>query len=270
MNGKYKLLCKEDKPYDLDYMVGCDEQVVALTKKNSDFIEAVVNLDSNYKKESQNIPPHKDFNPETYDDNDKNLYCGSMMYWFDKIKKSEGKFETNILGAIIAVDRSNSTHLQASENGRKVIREIICSKCKTVDELKNEMEKDLKDDSHLIKLMSVPIKANGKDGNRSNLSFASKFCTTAARHLGCPNNYSKYDGVVAKALPLYSKVYLDKQYKKSYFSTSDINKKYSIYIEYAKVIEDIIVELKKENISLNKDEIDHIIWYTSKGNEEDK
>jgi len=41
------------------------------------------------------------------------------MYWFDRIERKIGDFNTNILGAIIAVDRSNSTHLQASENGRK-------------------------------------------------------------------------------------------------------------------------------------------------------
>jgi len=127
------------------------------------------------------------------------------------------------------------------------------------------MEKRLDDENHLIKLMSKPIKATGKEGYRSNLSFASKFCSSAAKFLKCKTRYSKYDGVVAKALPLYSKVYLNTEYKKkNYFSTSDYDKKYDIYKEYATVIEKIIVEI---NNLLNKDEVDHIIWYTYKGDE---
>ncbi len=261
MNKNY-ILVKSSNPYELDYRVNGKERVVALTKKNSDFIEAVVKLDSNYKKESEIVKPHKDFNPETYDENSKNMYCGSMKYWFDKIEKGEGVFKTNILGAIIAVDRSNSTHLQASENGRKAMRDIICSKCKDLVDLKREMEKPLTADEHLIFLMSKPMNAKGKSGKRSNLSFASKFCTSAAKFLNCKERYSKYDGVVAKALPLYSKVYLDQDYKKNYFSTSDCDKKYEIYVEYSKVINGIIDEIKN---TLDKDELDHIIWYTYKG-----
>ena len=39
--------------------------VAALTEKNAHFIEAVISLDSNYKKESKETPPDPDLDLET-------------------------------------------------------------------------------------------------------------------------------------------------------------------------------------------------------------
>ena len=40
-----------ENPYILDYLL-CDKKRPALTRKNADFIEAVIRLDSNYAKDS--------------------------------------------------------------------------------------------------------------------------------------------------------------------------------------------------------------------------
>ena len=39
-----------------------------------------------------------------------------------------------------------------------------------------------------------------------------------------------------------------------------------LYEKYNNDIQEIIDELKKANINLTRDEVDHIIWYTLKGN----
>ena len=45
-------IVNSDNPYVLDHIEGKDT-MPALTRKNADFIEAVVRLDSNYAKESK-------------------------------------------------------------------------------------------------------------------------------------------------------------------------------------------------------------------------
>ncbi len=55
--------------------------VSALNKKNADFIEAVICLDSNYKKESQIIPPDNGFDIKMNSIDSKGKYCGSTKYW---------------------------------------------------------------------------------------------------------------------------------------------------------------------------------------------
>ena len=94
--------------------------------------------------------------------------------------------------------------------------------------------------------------------------------------------YSKYDNVVAKYLPIYyayhkkNKIKIDEnryiilESKRAQLKKQGIER---LKIEYAKLyekynndIQEIIDELKKANINLTRDEVDHIIWYTLKGN----
>ena len=47
------------------------------------------------------------------------------------------------------------------------------------------------------------------------LSFASKFCSYASSILGSKIAYSKYDKVVAQALPIYYQVYCEELVRKT-------------------------------------------------------
>ena len=253
-------------PYVLDFILGYDK-MPALTRKNANFIEAVVNLDSNYAKDSQIIPPDEKFDVNVHFSNAEGRFCGSTAYWFKKLKDKEIDFRTGILGAIVAIDTVNSTHLEAAKDGRLEMRERICTRCANVNELILELNKEysINVEDHLISLLTKSIPAKGKNGERYNLSFASKFCSYASIYLGTEVQYSKYDNVVSDALPYYEEVYLGVKRKKTEYKVNqNASDKFSylldLYKRYSKCIEKILAET-----DLNKEELDHIIWYGYKG-----
>lgn len=292
MKGK---LNSNENPYELDFIELNGEKIIALTRKNADFIEAVVkNLDSNYKI-----------------DEDENNKKGSK-YWFNKIRESKTKeeFKNNLINLIKVIDNINSTHLEASIHGRDKMTEIIFDELKCTDMKKlvqaievtldseiNEKEKDtLKNKNSLFYKMLVTLnkcskKINGGDVEyikltnkkgepiyRNNISFASKFISYAKKHLSNDCSFSKYDNVVSKKLPLYEYMYLDEVKEKLSDSTyendakfeSDLEKKpiksFNTYIRYSRTIKNILSTLKKDGITITEEEFDHIVWYTSKGN----
>ena len=148
--------------------------------------------------------------------------------------------------------------------------------CNNVDDLKRELNKDfyINPKEHLIGLMSEEMDAKKKN-KRSNLSFASKFCAYASICLGTKLEYSKYDNVVASHLGDYLRLYLNdrstkaKEYK--YDSTkknkSDDGLQYTvdIYILYYELIGNIISKAKQNNVQIDRNEFDHIVWYGFKG-----
>jgi len=104
-------------------------------------------------------------------------------------------------------------------------------------------------------------------GGRRNVSFASKFC-----HFSCfyifkgeeaQDNFSIYDGVVARALPAYLDYYKEKLLDKK-IDLKTIKKKIKdkSYKEYSNAIDDII-EASGSKISRNG--FDHLVWYYFKG-----
>ena len=252
-----------DDCYKLDMIKG--EQIPALTDKNRRFIEAVVHLDSNYKRDDDiyAIP--------------KGKFLGSSSYWFNQmIIRKQYTYSECLQNAIIAIDRTNSTHLEATTDGREKMYKIIIQKCPDVDSLKNELKNSSIDTNHLIGLMSVDLPANGKSGLRSNLSFASKFCAYASIALGCGDLYSKYDNVVSDHLNKYVKYYLrrkitkysikcDSQKKRELIPEEKIKYTLDVYNNYSYLIEQIIRQLEMHNINISKSELDHIIWYGFKG-----
>ena len=262
-----------DDPYVLDYIEGT--AIPALTAKNRNFIEAVVGLDSNYGKDSDiNSKPDAAFDPNNMNNSQKK-YCGSTAYWFNEMNKQGADFERCLKGAIIAIDRVNSTHLEASENGRQTMFDIINEATGSVDKLKTALEINFLDDKtdkekHLIGLMSIKMKAKGKPSYRRNVSFATKFCAYASAQLGCTMSYSKYDRVVSSHLYEYIEHYLGEKVRKNEFditSSMDLKQTLSTYSEYATYIERILNQLSRDNLSLSKSELDHIIWYGFKGRE---
>ncbi len=276
----YNLLQNPKKPYELDYyLVDGNKKIYALTKKNSDFIEAVIKLDSNYARESESKSPDSGFDPEINSSNSQNKYSGSAIYWFERMKtaESEDEFRKCVLGAIIAIDNSNSTHLEASVDGRKEMCNRICNKCKSYEDIIDELNKpfDGSKTEHLISILTAPIQSKGKDGYRYNLSFATKFCSYAAKHLGATNQYSKYDNVVSDALPSYVNLFLGRKEAKSTYkikqewrykeSNEQLLLRLALYKKYTDSINAIIIKNAPINNELTSEQLDHIIWYTFKG-----
>ena len=274
--SKYEFVSVEN-PYVLDYLVSGNKKIPALTRKNGDFIEAVVSLDSNYNKDNEIIKPDYGFDPEINASNSNNKYSGSTRYWFEEMLKPGANFKKLLLGSIITIDSVNSTHLEAAIDGRKKMRDIICTVCNNVNDLIKKLEEpfDMNDKTNLIVMMSQPIPAKNKGNSmRINLSFATKFCAYAAKYLKANVEYSKYDNVVSKALQQYCAIYLNQQRESNSFlanetlGMSDSEKtefKLYIYDDYSKSIAWIIDALKEKGVNLSREEIDHIIWYGFKG-----
>lgn len=268
----FTLKSDTNKPYILDYCILQNKsEIPALTRKNADFITAVIKLDSNYGKDADvKNGPHKTFDPIKSSGGKE---CGSTAFWFDKMKNG-GDFKSCLAGVIVAIDRVNSTHLEASVDGRNTIRELILQTCPTYSKMVAELEKDLRDQNHIIAKIAAPIQAKKrKTSDRYNLSFASKFCAYAAKYLKTKQQYVIYDQVIASHLPLYVEAYLSqKSGKKSFDFYSQKNKcikKHQavdilgFYREYSNTIEKIIDIVKSQKIS--KEEFDHIVWYCLKG-----
>ncbi len=254
---------RDEHPYVLDYIdLENGNKILALTKKNSEFIEAVLKLDSNYSKESKITPP-----------NEKKQYVGSATHWFEQMKNG-GDFATCLLEAISAIDRSNSTHLEASINGREEARRRILEKYKSVEDFKAALEKSVVDKDHIIGIITAPMLAT--KGKRYNLSFATKLCAYAAESLDLSIRYPKYDNVVATTLPIYAKCYIPKWEEYNYIITDsdkrrckkDESKLLELRLEKYRQYRECLERIKesiKDDSELSLKEIDHIIWYSNKG-----
>ena len=265
-------------PYELDYYCCSNKKIPALTRKNADFIEAIVRLDSNYAKDFEaSYKPSKDFDPVINCTSSNKKYCGSTAYWFNEMTKQNCDFKRCVLGAVISIDSTNSTHLEASINGRKRMCEIICKYCTNYAELVGMLNVHFNPSNydHLLSLLTTQFESK-KGGTRFNLSFASKFCSYASKFLESDNSYSKYDNVVSDALPEYVWIYLGEKRKKGEYKINThknicINKKedykhrLDIFYKYSLDIDRIIKKLSENGININKDEFDHIIWYGTKG-----
>lgn len=231
-------------PYALDHIILKNQSIAALTRKNADFIEAVVRLDSNYGKDKTEI-------------------------WFKKMLNGDN-FKECLNEVIVEIDKINSTHLEAGINGRNEMVERILFLCDNVDDLKRELLKEfsVNNKEHILYKLTDKIKAKNREGYRYNLSFATKFCSYASQFLELGDNYSKYDSVVAKFLPYYSEAYLNKKITKNYFldkqNKRDIESKLGLYSTYSDCINRIMELLRADNINLTKSELDHIIWYCFK------
>ncbi len=271
-------ITSNENPYVLDYVAGRTDKLPALTRKNADFIEAVVRLDSNYAKNLEINHPSGGYDPESNAEASNGKYCGSTAYWFNEMKKPNCDFKKCVLGAVIAIDSTNSTHLEAAFSGRKLMRDAICSKCKDWHGLVEMLNVKFNpsDPDHIISLLTVRTPAKKGGGARYNISFATKFCAYAAIYLNSQIKYSKYDNIVSDALPIYAEVYLNetknaREYKINGYQTRNLDDKgnyqyrLDVYEKYALTISKILDELRADKINLTKEEFDHIIWYGLKG-----
>lgn len=256
-------------PYKLDLIRIGKHTIAELSKKNANFIEAIVSIDSNYQG-----------------DDDKTNEKGTA-YWFNEMLNSKTihPYEYCLEKCIEIIDNHNSTHLEATKDGRNNMKKIILGRCPSGEKLKKEVLVTPTTNGTNNLFFDLLQTMDHKTGYKvNNISFASKFISYARKYLN--NNdtsFSKYDKVVAENLSKYQKYYADdgKKVSKSKFLNkssdrrklkTDIEKQrytYETYIKYMETIDDIQKNLIDENgikIELTREEIDHVIWYTSKGN----
>ena len=106
------------------------------------------------------------------------VYPSSTAYWFIEMKKGENEYERCLLWTVVAVDRSNSTHLETVKDGSVGMRDKILIRCPDLVMLTKKFEKDIQSPSgdHLLYDICEEVAVEGKDTTRKNLSFAFEFC----------------------------------------------------------------------------------------------
>ncbi len=209
----------------------------------------------------------------------------------------EGNEKTILYKVIESIDTINSTHLASegrgdgSENeidkeGKKekknkgrvrterVIREEI-----TGAKLKERLSEG---DADLINQIA-------RAGGKYNFSFATKFCTYVSKYIFGEkhNEYCIYDNVVQSVLPFYISYYIEPKDMSEYchrktrgngkgnivsdideYIKSDVNNNEKDYEKYKTIIKNIIKGIKKkDNITINYEQFDHLLWYYFKGSE---
>lgn len=242
MANKIEQELKASFKYDLKCIPHQD--LVKLTQDNVARVESMIRHDSDYSNST----------------NEKNDI--SSAHWFMKLseilvsgkKVSDDEYEKIISECVIAVDRENSTHLNADQIGRKEMTERIVSLDKKI--LLHYLKKPAENEYELVKILSEkthPINVGMYP--RENPSFASKFCHYACMYIFKDSeeqdNFSIYDSVVCQHMPKYAKFYnipLPKNYKKS-------------YLEYVETINKIIQASGNE---ISRNGFDHLLWYFHK------
>lgn len=222
---------------------------VELTEDNAARVEAMIASNSTYKNSSNSTC------------GPKGKYKGSTAYWvkaFENcVKNNSGNYPNIIRNIVEAVDRENSTHLNADKAGYdEITKRILGYKPpKLIDLLENP--NPLKGPKYvLIDELSKPVISNGK--SRANFSFATKFCHYMAFYLfdGTTeqDNFSIYDGIMEKAIRKHAKqlgVAIPKNLKS--FKGH--------YVEYMKTIDDVRDACKKNGEDLSRNDLDHLLWY---------
>lgn len=237
-----------------------EKKILDLTRRNVALAEAMIAHDSKYARSgNRTAGPAKN-------------YKGSTAYWmtqlYNYLQSFYGKkvsatvtvVKDTVTKAVEAVDRENSTHLNADGVGRKELTKRIMD---TI--LYNNLFDILRDRKKGFKfiedLAELTHPTSPKHSPRSNYSFATKFC-----HYACfyffegkeeQDNYSKYDKVMAEALPMYLEAAGIKKANGSLYTEKDYNTvaNYSLY-------SDLIDQLRDNRIS--RCGFDHLLWYYHK------
>lgn len=236
--NKIKQEEKESFKYNLEELV--EGKLVALTRSNVALVEAMIRHDSDYSTSGRTD-------------------MDSSAHWFVELKKNPKRYEEIIPKCVESVDRENSTHLNADGVGREAMSQRI------IDYGWNALLNFLKDPKQvnysLINILSEKTQPKDliKYKARHNFSFATKFC-----HYACywiyegkveQDNFSIYDGVVAKNLDKYALHYGVAVPGKN---TTD----YASY--YATFIETIDAIIKKSGDEISRNGFDHLLWYYHK------
>lgn len=226
-------------------------ELVELSRRNVAKVEAIIQNDSSYIKSSD-----KKAGP------DGKNYGGSTAYWmvqFSQVlslaESSAGGYVHVLREVVNAVDRDNSTHLNADGVGREEMwdRLLKIPKQTLVQYLKFPKESNYR----IIQELSLATHPKStKYKPRENLSFASKFCHYACFYLfegeNEQDNFSICDTVVKKVLPRYCE----------HFHVPKLIPSNTDYSKYQQTIDEII-NVSGSQISRNG--FDHLLWYYFKG-----
>jgi len=273
-------------------------ELVLLTVENVARVEAMIRTDSAYRRmfdekevpickrggkfELKQIDRARDFSYK-YNDETKGQvfqlkYGGSTAYWMKQIKeackddprKSLSGIKYLVGGLVLAIDRENSTHLNAKGNGREVLVDRIVGDCRTFEGLIKRLKTDDLGKNSLLQLLAEPV-----NKARANLSFASKFCHYASYYLldgEDRDRYSIFDSFVGRVVPCYLERLEEEKANgscwnqiitKDMFVNNKGKKKKIDYPLYHKAIADLLTMDEEEAISRNG--FDHLVWYFHKG-----
>lgn len=199
------------------------------TKKNIEFLNAILQYDSNYRSSSGEYQLHK--NDQNYANTIKEyeesyawILQNKEIDFFNSFKKlypnlnekdnkdKLGKPIDALYKVIESIDKINSTHLAAEGTIKKKNkgREIVAERIREIggehgEKLKERLKsKDKDEKAKLVKEIATAVET------KLNFSFATKFCAYVSTHaLNDPDNFCIYDNVVQSVLPYYAKMYVD-------------------------------------------------------------
>ena len=102
------------------------------------------------------------------------------------------------------------------------------------------------------------------NGKINLFSFASKYCHLHNRHIYGNDDYPKYDGIIARCLPVYlgiPKYSIGRKITPASLENIRINKEYD---KFKGIIDDFIARLGLSSTKGIRKMIDHFIWYTNR------
>ena len=242
---------KEEQELKMKYLLETEDfegmKIVKLTTDNIARVEAMIMTDSGYAKSGDvNAGP-------TRKKNGREDYPGSTAYWMTQLKNEiesadDSRLKEIINHAVSAVDKENSTHINSDGVGREQLTKRIFDRARSLKETLSDVDKGVK---FIEELAAKTTVSDGKHKARVNLSFASKFAHYACLYLfeegdARRDNFSIYDNVLNKALPIYLKKYDLAGYKPN---------------DYQGYYECIGRIIEKCGESLSRNGFDHLVWY---------
>ena len=242
---------KEEQELKSKYLLATESfdgmQIVKLTTDNIARVEAMIMTDSGYAKSGDiNACP-------TFKMNGEENYSGSTAYWMTRLKKALdsrdfSELRSIVNHAVIAVDKENSTHINSDGVGREQLTDRIMLRAQSLKDILSGVDSGLK---FIEEVAAITTDVDEEHKARTNLSFASKFAHYACFYLFDENdprrdNFSIYDNVLNKALPIYIKKFNLTGYNPDSYS--------SYYNCIGKIIE-------KSGENLSRNGFDHLIWY---------
>lgn len=243
MSNKIEQEYKASLKYNLKCIPN-NKELVQLTQENVALVEAMIRHDSDYSNS----------NDETNSTSSAHCLSKLSSVLFKGSTLSKNEYTKIVFECVSAIDRENSTHLNADGVGREEMTSRIVNIEKK--RLLEYLQHPKKQQYELVKILSEKTHpTDSKMKARNNLSFASKFCHYACMYIfkntEAQDNFSIFDNIVCTNMPKYAKYYnipLSKNYKK-------------IYSEYIDIIDKII---KASGDKISRNGFDHLLWYFHK------
>ena len=250
-------LAKRKQLQTVDYKNG--KKLVCLTRDNVAIVEAMIQNDSAYRRSTKvdAAPIYKKKKPEEKE------YGGSSGYWLTRLKRillenktdEQYTYEEIIRNSVEAVDRENSTHLNADGKGRDDITQRLCAfgRAELLACLKDPDYKDMK------LFNEIARRTSAEKGARINPLFASKFCHYACFYIfegtEYQDNYSIYDDILKNVMPDYLDFY---GFDPAAFDLSD-------YKQYRNAVDNIRCKASYiSGVEISRNGFDHLLWYYHK------